>query len=173
MRTKLFLTVNEKGQAVFELIAFLPFLIFIFTIMVTIGNSINASINQQKVTRRYFYYLLKGNSTAPTQEDLNEWLNSGISFAGMSALGFRAKEQGDLSFAPCFKFTTLFTGDQGETCDEPLKGEAKSNFVRVFTFYGICGETYIVGRNYFKNYHNFPYLPYRTDVMTSASCVLR
>ncbi len=164
---------NDKGQAIFELLAFMPFLIFIFTIMVTVGNAINASINQQKVTRRYFYYLLKGNSAAPGQEDLGEWMNSGISLAGMSAIGFRDKAEGELSLAPCFKFTTLFTGDEGETCSEPLKGSDKSTFVRIFTFYGICGETYIVKGNYFKNYHNFPYLPNRTEVMTSASCILR
>ncbi len=172
-RKKIFFAKEDKGQAIFELLVFIPFLIFIFIIMVTVGDSINASINQQKVTRRYFYYLLKGNSTAPKQEDLGEWMNSGITLAGMSAIGFRAKSEGELSLAPCFKFTTLFTGDEGETCSEPLKGESKSTFVRVFTFYGICGETYIVGRNYFKNYHNFPYLPNRSDIMTSSSCILQ
>ncbi|MCY4495572.1 MAG: hypothetical protein OXB92_17140 [Acidimicrobiaceae bacterium] len=173
MKKKLFFIENSQGQAIFELVAFLPLLVLIFTIMVTVGNSINVSINQQKVTRRYFYYLLKGNSTAPTQEDLKVWHGEGRTLAGMSALGFRAKEKGEFSYAPCFKFNTLFTGDSGETCDEPLKGEAQSTFVRIFTFYGICGETYIVGQNYFKNYHNFPYIPGRPDVMNAASCHLR
>ena len=147
----------ERGQAIFELLAFMPLLIFIFIIMVTVGNSINASINQQKVTRRYFYYLLKGDSSAPSREDLNIWKESGIALAGMSGLGFRAKEENAQSLAPCFKFVNLFEGDEGETCESPLVGESKSHFVRIFTYYGICGESYVYEnqQNYFRNYHNF------------------
>ena len=161
---------QTKGQAVFELIAFIPFLIFIFTIMVTIGNSINASINQQKVTRRYFYYLIKGNSTAPVREDLNTWLASGINLAGITALGFRAKEESRSSFAACFKLNTLFVDPGAETCDEPNREDSKSYFIRVYTYYGFCGETYINRQGYYRTYHNYPY---QGNVSNIGACTLQ
>jgi hypothetical protein len=46
---------NQEGQAVFELLIFLPFLLFLYTIYYTAGNAINGSINQQKAVRGYFY----------------------------------------------------------------------------------------------------------------------
>ena len=124
---------KEKGQAIFELLIFLPLLIFLFIVMVTIGNSINVSINQQKVTRRYFYYLLKGNSTAPTQEDLETWRNAGLRHVGFSALGFRSKGDVD-SFAPCLKLPTLFAKKSEETCDETFVGGKKGSLCQNIHF---------------------------------------
>ena len=50
---------DNKGQAVFETMMFLPVLLFFVVYMTRTGNAINASINQQKATRGYTYYLLK------------------------------------------------------------------------------------------------------------------
>ena len=161
----------ERGQAIFEFIVFLPFLLFMFVIMTTIGNSINASINQQKVTRRYFYFLLKGNSTAPNRGILEKWEGDGLTYAGMSYVGFWERRLGGEPVAPCFKLNTLFSGGMSETCENPSSG-SKSRFVRTFTTYGICGETYgIDGGGFFKNYHNSYHLVNR--VGSGGSCVLQ
>ncbi len=140
---------NQKGQALFELIVFLPLLMILYTIYATTGNSINGSINQQKAVRGYFYGLLKGNSYINTMGDLDEYSEKNITTVGFSALGWREKSRnnGGNSFAPCFKFSSVLKNDSSEECDsdtreEDSDGERISRYVRVFTFYGICGPVY-------------------------------
>ncbi|MDC1173762.1 hypothetical protein OAT67_00070 [Bacteriovoracaceae bacterium] len=136
---------NEEGQAVFELILFMPFFIFFITIMFTVGNAINSSINQQKVTRRYYYYLSKNNSRYPSYEDLVIWNNGGLNAVGMSGLGWREKQEGGSTGNPisnCYKFNTIFANDYDEECDEPDVNDGATQFIRVFTYYGICGMNY-------------------------------
>lgn len=136
---------NEEGQAVFELILFMPFFIFFTTVMFTVGNAINASINQQKVTRRYFYYLAKGNSRIPDIEDLQRWNDGGLSAVGMSGLGWRERQEGGANGNPvanCYKFNTIFANDYDEDCEEPDVNEGKTQFIRIYTYYGICGLNY-------------------------------
>lgn len=135
---------KEDGQAIFEFLAFMPFLVFLFVVIVTIGNSINASINQQKFTRRYFYYLMKGNSFFPDHFDLNNYVNSaGAQMVGMTSIAYRAKADGSNSMAPCFRFINAFSGDPSESCEKDAAGGV-SNYVRVYTFYGACGATFTV-----------------------------
>ena len=133
--------INESGQAIFEVLIFMPILIFLYTIIFNIGSSINVSINQQKVTRRYFYYLNKGNSTLPGFNELEGW-EGGFLRVGVSMIGYEDKRSGDKSLGPCFRFNGFLTGDTGETCEEPIRGEKATSFIRVFTAYGICGQTY-------------------------------
>lgn len=143
---------NESGQAIFELLIFMPILIFLYTVIFNVGNSINVSINQQKAARRYFYYLIKGNSYLPTMNELNGY-KSGFNRAGISLVGYADRlEAGGSSgsgqpVAPCFKFNSLFASDNGEECDDPNLGERSTSFVRVFTAYGICGENYSLQGN--------------------------
>lgn len=135
---------NEKGQAIFELVVFLPFLVFLYTTYYTLGNSINGSINQQKATRRYLFYLLKGNSRALVVKDLQSYVGSGIQSAGNFAVGWREKSSGatgGASFATCYRFNTLFASEADEECDG-RNSEISSNFIKVFTFFGVCGENY-------------------------------
>ena len=68
---------NSEGQAIFELILFMPFLVYFVTLLFTAGNSINGSINQQKAVRGYFYHLLKGNSNLPVKLDLDAFKSAG------------------------------------------------------------------------------------------------
>jgi len=136
---------DQEGQAIFEVLVFLPLLIFLYTILFNVGNSINVSINQQKVTRRYFYYLIKGNSYLPSQADLQSFKDGYVS-VGMSVIGFKDKTDGGAAtgspLAPCFKFNSFLTGSTDETCEEATEEERATSFIRVFTAYGICGETY-------------------------------
>lgn len=138
---------NEEGQAIFELLIFMPILVFFYTIIFNVGNSINVSINQQKATRRYFYHLIKGNSYLPSNNSLTAY-RSGYTRVGIALIGYADRLEGGSSpIAPCFKFNSFFSGDTGETCEEESPGEKQTSFVRVFTAYGICGETYSLQGN--------------------------
>ena len=140
---------NQKGQAIFELILFLPLLMFLYTIFYTTGNSINGSINQQKATRGYFYTLVKQNSYVSRVIDINDLKDEGMKMIGFHAIGWRDHDQGNSkSFAPCFKFSSLLKNGTTEECDSSERDEeSSSRFVRVFTFYGVCGATYTIGKD--------------------------
>ena len=135
----------DEGQANFELIVFMPFFIYLVTVLFNVGDSINASINQQKAARNYHFFLTKGNSTAPSMDDLAVYKKGGLDSGSMVATGWQDKSSGDSPLAPCFKFVSLFGGSDDEKCDEPVDTAAKSSFVKVFTVFGICGATYIKG----------------------------
>ena len=137
---------QQKGQALFEFIVFLPFLLFMLTIMFTVGNAINGSINQQKAVRRYFFHFYKGNSTLPMARDLNYFSEQGLRRVGAVSVGWREKssksgEIGD-SFATCYRFSRLFGESDDDDCFNPSINEGRSNFIRIYTQFGLCGETY-------------------------------
>jgi hypothetical protein len=141
---------DQKGQAIFELIIFIPFLVFLYTIYSTTGNAINASINQQKSVRGYFYSLIRGNSYINSLPDLEEFSGFGVKTVGFASLGWREKsdKSGKTAYAPCFKFISLLKGSSSsEDCDSAnrdtdSRGNGVSHYVRVFTFYGVCGPVY-------------------------------
>jgi hypothetical protein len=137
---------NQSGQALFELIIFIPFLIFLYTIYSTTGDAISGSINQQKAVRGYFYSLIMGNSYLNTPLDLAEFASkTSVTRVGFSALGWREKGNADgtNAFAPCFKFSSLLKNNANEECDsKEREEEGKSRYIRVFTYYGVCGPVY-------------------------------
>lgn len=136
---------NQEGQAVFEMIIFLPFLVFLYSIYYTTGNSISGSINQQKAVRGYFYSLTKGNSYLNTKLDLNEYTEGSIKSVGFSALGWREKttDGGKNGYSPCFKFSSMLKNNIEEPCDSPERDEeSSSRNIRVFTYYGVCGPVF-------------------------------
>ena len=138
---------NNKGQAVFETMMFLPVLLFFVVYMIKSGNAINASINQQKSTRGYTYYLLKGNSKAFRITDLAIFTN--MQEVGAYMVGFRqAEEDGASSVAPCFMVPKLpWIPSSSETCSEiGSVTPSESSYIRVFTLYGVCGEAYSRGQ---------------------------
>ena len=140
---------NQKGQALFEMILFLPFLMFLYTIYYSAGNSINGSINQQKAVRGYYYALVKGNSYLNTNSELLDFLNNhGIGNVGFNSLGWNDHQVGNKPFAPCFKFSSLLKNNSTEECDSGDRdGEGTSRFIRLFTFYGVCGPHYTSAGN--------------------------
>lgn len=137
---------NQKGQAVFELIIFIPFLIFLYTIFYTSGNSISGSINQQKAVRGYFYSLVKGNSYINNYAEVLELSNNHtMKMIGFSSLGWREKSVagGRGAIAPCFDFSSILKNNTSETCEGSERdGVNSSRYVRTFTFYGVCGPVY-------------------------------
>lgn len=142
---------NQRGQAIFELIIFLPFLVFMLSIYYTVGNSLSGSINHQKVVRGYFYALTKNNSYVNTAKDIDEFATkNGMRLVGFSALGWReyGTPDGGKAFGPCFSFPSMFKNGSTESCDDKERGENDtSRFIRVFTFYGVCGPVYTLPQN--------------------------
>lgn len=137
---------EEEGQAVFELLVFLPIFLFLFVVVYNIGNSINLSINQQKATRRYFYYSQRGNSFLPRMIILQQ-LKEHVTYTGVAMMGYRDYLKGETPVAHCFKFPSFLTGETDETCEAPNEGERQSSFIRIMTAYGVCGETYRLSEN--------------------------
>lgn len=136
---------NQKGQAIFEMILFLPFLLFLYTIYYTTGNSISGSINQQKAVRGYFYGSIKGNSYIVSLPELKMFGERGLKKVGFNSIGWNEKLGSDSkSFAPCFKFSSLLKNGSTEECDQSEREEeGSSRFIRLFTYYGVCGPSYI------------------------------
>jgi hypothetical protein len=136
---------NENGQAIFEMIIFLPFLIFLYTIFYTVGNSISASINQQKAVRGYFYQLVKGNSYIVPATDLDLHVNTNnIHTVGFYALGW-AEElmQGKNPIGNCFHFSSMLKNNSTEVCNSKVRDAIDASyFIRAFTAYGICGPVF-------------------------------
>lgn len=141
---------NENGQAIFEFVVFLPVLVLMFSIIVNIGNAINASINQQQATRRYAFYLQKGSSISPSARSLA--LHLDMQKMDLVAIGWANEFDGKNPISSCFKFQSLFGDSKGdETCEKEDYADKGSKFIRVYTVFGWCGATYSrEGGNSFK-----------------------
>lgn len=129
---------NENGQALIEFLMFLPLLLIMYTTTVSIGNSINGSINQQKVTRGYLYNRILNNSTIPkpssSDQSFKRWRRFGMFF-----IGYSKEKRGQEPYAACYKLKLPFSN--GETSCERYN-KTSTSFVRVETVYGLCGNTY-------------------------------
>jgi len=137
---------NENGQALFEMILFIPFLLFLYTIYYSAGNSINGAINQQKAVRGYYYISIKNNSYVNTFPELEHLKDLGLKKIGFSAYGWSDHFGGSSqeTFGTCFKFSSLLQNGTNEDCNSSEREEVgSSHFVRIFTYYGVCGPTYI------------------------------
>lgn len=129
---------SQEGQAIFEMLVFFPFLILLFTLIVTIGNSINGSINQQKATRAYFHYSHAGDSMGTPLRDVLQLNENGVQSVGFYAFGWKEKDINEEAIATCYKLNSTLSRSGNETCEEPVEGETKTEFIRVFTAYGYC-----------------------------------
>lgn len=149
---------QESGQALFEFIIFLPLLMYLVTVLINSGNAINASINQQKATRGYAYTnLLLSNSTFPTAEDLRIYTQAGATQSAVFVIGYGAfKSAGsgnDQYGGSCYKYNRIPGAQIPQEECEDQNVEVITDFVRVFTFYGLCGETYKIDNNvYTRSY---------------------
>lgn len=137
---------NEKGQAIFEMILFIPFILFLYTIYYTAGNAISGSITQQTAVRGYFYISMKGNSYVNTSVDIDALKSSGMKMIGFNAFGWTdhmGGSGGKETFGTCYSFSSLLRNGSSDTCEGPEREKPGSSpFVRVFTFYGVCGPVY-------------------------------
>ncbi|MGB0453614.1 MAG: hypothetical protein ACPGJV_07845 [Bacteriovoracaceae bacterium] len=158
---------SEEGQAFFELIIFLPFVIFLFVLLMTFGNSINGAINQQKVLRGFFWHYVRNDSYIPNYSDLVQLQQTAnIRSFGMYSFGYRLKEgtAGSSSLAACYPVSRFFGGDVDETCEQPTPAaEEQTSFIRLFNFYGTCTADYIASNGQYS-------VNYSANLV--ASCVL-
>jgi hypothetical protein len=142
---------NEDGQALIEFLIFLPFMLMMYSVSMSISNAINASINQQKIARSYFYYRLANNSTfpRPRRDDIEPSQNWNV--FGFQIMGWSEKLLNENPVAPCFKFAVPLGDGEDDKCEDTYSGSS-TQFIRVKTVYGVCGATYIKQDNY-----NIPY----------------
>lgn len=144
MAAKKYKIIDHKGQALIEFVLFLPFMMMMYMSILSIGNAINASINQQKITRGYFFYRLSNNSTMPrpirrtgATEPSASWSTFGMQITGW-AENFVGRSETPVS--ACFKIALPFEEDD-EECDQTFT-ETRTKFIRTETVYGLCGATY-------------------------------
>lgn len=133
--------INQKGQALIEFVLFLPFMMMMYMTVLSIGNAINGSINQQKITRGYFYYRLSNNSTMPRPRRVDVEPSDAWQVFGMQIMGWAESLDGNSPVSPCFKFAIPFD-DEEEECNQTYS-EKRSQFIRTETVYGVCGATYV------------------------------
>lgn len=133
---------NEDGQAIIEMVIFFPLLALLFMYFLNITASINGSINQQKITRSYFFARLKSNSLYPFGHDAREadWGYFGMSFIGWSEKFNTSNEP----LAPCYSAKVPFFSTDETSCTEKYSG-SRTNYIRVGTVFGMCGTTYQMG----------------------------
>ena len=131
---------NEKGQAIIEFLLFVPFVLMMYSLVVSIGNAINGSINQQKAVRGYLYYRVQNDSTVPKRHPTQN-VHEGWTRFGMYFIGWKEKFDGNTPVATCYKFKLPTGTEASDNCDATYSGKT-SQFVRLQTVYGLCGATY-------------------------------
>ncbi len=135
---------KEDGQALIEFILFLPFLIALLSLLVTISSSINGAINQQKAARAYFFHILKGNSTVPLPRFVQSMKGIGATSVGMFTIGWMDERQdGETPLGACYQVNSMLAGGNTDDCKDRYDHEGqKSRNIKVFTAFGVCGNLY-------------------------------
>lgn len=161
---------NERGQALIELIIFLPLMITLYSVIGGFASSINGSINQQKVARAYFYYRVQNNSTIPgpkSTDDFSRWTLFGMFYIGWADY----LEGGRQPVMPCYKISIPFRDSPNDKCEDKYS-DTKTLWVRVGTVYGVCGATYqMIGQDLYPAPEHGQ-ISFKT-VVDRSSCVIR
>lgn len=135
---------KDRGQALIELIVFLPLMITLYSVISGFASSINGSINQQKVTRAYFYYRIQNNSNIPAPQSgalENNWTQFGMFY-----IGWKERFEGEQPVMPCYKISIPFKNEPTDKCEDKYDVQ-QTTWVRVGTIYGMCGATYVNQNN--------------------------
>ena len=162
---------QQKGQALIELIVFLPLMFMVYSLIGGFASAINGSINQQKVTRAYFYYRIQHNSTTPAPDYPDQIYKNWRQF-GMFFIGWKVKFIGEDNPAmPCYKISLPISANKQDKCDESYSTQS-SQFIRVGTVYGICGATYLNEGGNVTWLPNSPSANY-VSVVDPSSCLIQ
>lgn len=133
---------NQKGQALIELIIFLPLMFMFYSMISGFANAINGSINQQKITRAYFYYQVQNNSTVPKPSgSWRDWRSFGMFYIGWKEKFASGDGVEGTPVAPCYKLSIPLAAAGNDNCAEKYTTPSTQH-IRVQTVYGICGATY-------------------------------
>jgi hypothetical protein len=147
---------GQEGQAIFELIIFVPFFLYLISVLITLGNSINGAINQQKAVRAYFFGTYRGNPTMPSKNNLEAFQRNAVESVGLIGFGWRMKRVGgDGSEAGCFKLPSVIGNDphKDENCEDTGPPKDSTGFIRLYTMFGVCSQNYIVDGATYKVDH--------------------
>ena len=131
---------QESGQALIELIIFLPLMFILYSLISGFANAINGSINQQKITRGFYFYRLNNNSTMPKPDGRNVHL--GWRTFGMYLFGWADSLPNNEPVLTCYKISVPLSPNEEDTCEAKPRDGA-SQFIRVGTVFGLCGATYL------------------------------
>ena len=138
---------GEGGQALLEFLVFVPLFLLLVLSVQAVGHAINASINQEKVTRGYFFFLVSHDSFWPDGGALAEFPS--LDLMSLDQVGWRERSgggNGRESFAGCFPQPTVFGGGNpgDRDCDDkPRPDDPRGlGMVRVYTSFGLCTATH-------------------------------
>lgn len=132
---------DQRGQALIELIIFLPLIVTLYSVISGFAGAINGSINQQKIARSYFYFRVQNNSTIPFPAgSKSNWKIFGFYFIGWMEQFYSKADETPVH--PCYKVSIPFKDDVKDKCDEAYT-DTRTLWVRVGTVYGVCGATYM------------------------------
>ncbi len=132
---------DQKGQALIELIIFLPLIFTLYGLVGGYANAINGSINQQKVTRGYFYFRAQNSSTMPKPsgaQNYQSWSRFGMFFIGWTDEPIQGNAQ---PLAPCYQISFPVQAAGSDICENSYAAPT-TQYIRVGTVYGTCGNTY-------------------------------
>lgn len=145
---------KQSGQAILEFITFLPLILIIYVLILTIGNSINGSINQQKITRSYFYNIILNDSFLPNKNLLREINADGVKNIGMYAVGWCERRVQRAPEAPCYQMLKIKDKGDNEKCNPGERTRPYTQFIRVKTVYGVCATTYYMENGIYHQANN-------------------
>lgn len=163
---------NQKGQALIELIIFLPLMFMFYSMISGFANAINGSINQQKITRSYFYYRVQHNSTIPKPSGSNyaNWRQFGMFSIGWKDYFESGGDESGRPVAPCYRLTVPLAANADDKCETKYTSPT-SQFIRVQTVYGLCGATYERHDSVVQPVPDFSGGDF-TNLITRSSCLI-
>jgi hypothetical protein len=159
---------NQKGQALIELIIFLPLMFMFYSMISGFANAINGSINQQKIARSYFYYRVQGNSMVPKPDADQTYMN--WKTFGMFYVGWKDKFISQKPISPCYKLSIPLAPGATDNCEDRYMTKS-TMFIRVQTVYGICGASYARSDTFVSLIPDFSGGEFM-DVVKKESCYL-
>ncbi len=136
---------NEKGQAIFELIIFLPIFLFLIKSLFDYGDAINLGINQLKVVRGYYFYSVSHDTMVPNAKFLEDFKNNGVNHVSLDAFSWSLDtiaESGGSPVGACVKVYGFLGNEIEEECREANPVDRKTQFIRIYSSFGVCTGTW-------------------------------
>ena len=138
---------KQKGQAIFELIVFLPLFLYMTKVMFDYGDAINHSINQNKVVRGYYFYTISNDSNAPNLAFSNDFYNDGGLIGPDAVIGqdsyawsVESTLGGQKPKGSCVKVPGFMSSSPADSeCLESTEiVDKKTSFIRSYSAFGVC-----------------------------------
>lgn len=134
---------DQKGQSIFEFVLFLPIVISLYAFLANLGGSINGAINQEKVTRGYFFARIKNNSLFPAPDPtrggqpIGPWQRFGMHFIGWRE---RWADGGQVPLTTCYRLALPLGRNENDVCEQWATNTTQ--YIRPRVVFGACGATF-------------------------------